>query len=194
MDFVQFVGKLESFGLTDALLPFLLIFTLIFAILQKVQIFGKEKKNINVIVALVIGLMVVIPHVTQSYPPGKDVVEIINNAIPNVSIIIVAIIMVLILIGVFGTELDIAGSSLAGWVAFLSFLVVGFIFGRSAGWFTYLPNWLGWLDDPETQALVVILLVFGVLIFFVTKEPKKEKTDGALGKLFSEIGKSVKKK
>lgn len=195
MDFVQFVNQLESFGLTDALLPFLLIFTLIFAILQKVQIFGKEKKNINVIVALVIGLLVVIPHVTQSYPPGQDVVEIMNNAIPNVSVVIVAIVMVLILIGVFGTEVDIAGSSLAGWVAVLSFLAVGYIFGRAAGWFTYTPRWLQWVDDPETQALVVVLLVFGVLIYFVTKEPSDSKEDKSLNKKLKDVfGSTIKKK
>ena len=195
MDFVQFVNQLESFGLTDALLPFLLIFTVIFAILQKVKIFGKDKKNINVIISLIIGLLVVIPHVTQSYPPGQDVVEILNSAIPNVSIIIIAIVMVLILLGVFGSKLEIAGGSLAGWVALLSFLTVGYIFGRSAGWFTYLPNWLQWLDDPETQALVVVLLVFGILIWLVTKEPKDKsgKDEGGFSKLMKELGSSMKK-
>ena len=175
MDFVQFINSLESMGLTDALLPFLLIFTILFAILQKVQIFGKEKKNINVIISLVIGLLVVIPHVTNSYPPGSDVIEIMNSAIPNVSIVVVAIVMVLILIGVFGSEVNIGGNSLAAWVAIAAFLAVGYIFGRAAGWFAYAPRWLMWLDDPETQALVVVLLVFGILIWLVTKEPNKDK-------------------
>lgn len=191
MDFTQFVYTLESYGLTDALLPFLLIFAVVFAILQKVKIFGKDKRNINVILALVIGLLVVIPHVTNSYPPGGDIVEIMNNAIPNVSMILIAIVMLLILVGVFGSEIDIAGSSLAGWIAFISLLIVGYIFGRAAGWFEYLPNWLSWLDDPETQALVIILLVFGLLIWFVTKEPGK-KAEGKLTKGFQEIGKLFK--
>ncbi len=191
MDFTQFVYTLESYGLTDALLPFLLIFAVVFAILQKVKIFGKDKRNINVILALVIGLLVVIPHVTNSYPPGGDVVEIMNNAIPNVSLILISIIMLLILVGVFGSEIDIAGTSLAGWIALISLLIVGYIFGRAAGWFQYLPNWLQWLDDPDTQALVIILLVFGLLIWFVTKEPKKT-TEGRINKGFKEIGKIFK--
>ncbi|MBW2985045.1 hypothetical protein KY313_00105 [Candidatus Woesearchaeota archaeon] len=192
-DFQQFIYGLEQYGLTDALLPFLLIFAVIFAILQKVKIFGKDKKNINVILALVIGLLVVIPHVTNSYPPGQDVVEIMNNAIPNVSIILIAIVMLLILVGVFGSEVDIAGTSLAGWIALASFLVIGFIFGRSAGWFQYWPDWLWWLDDPNTQALVIILLVFGVLIWFVTKEPKgREEKAGAIKKIGEGLGKIFK--
>jgi len=192
MNFVEVIRRLENFGLTDALLPFLLIFTLMFAILQKVKIFGKDKKNINVIISVIIGLLVIIPHIMGNYPPGKDIVEIINSAIPNVSIIIVAIVMVLILLGVWGHDISIAGTSFAGWIAFLSFGIVTFIFGRAAGWFTYMPDWLRWLDDPDTQAMVIILLVFGILIWFVTKEPKSDKA-GALTKIGEEFGKIFKK-
>lgn len=187
--FQQTIYGLEQYGLTDVLLPFLLVFAVVFAILQKVKIFGSGKKNINVILSLVIGLLVVIPHVTNSYPPGQDVVEIMNSAIPNISIILIAIVMLLILVGVFGSEVSIAGTSLAGWIALASFLVVGYIFGRSAGWFQYWPNWLGWLDDPNTQALVVILLVFGVLIWFVTKEPNsRDDKAGAIKKIGDSLG------
>ena len=193
VDLQQTIYGLEQYGLTDVLLPFLLIFAVVFAILQKVKIFGKDKKNINVILSLVIGLLVVIPHVTNSYPPGQDVVEIMNSAIPNISIILIAIVMLLILVGVFGSEVDIAGTSLAGWIALASFLVVGYIFGRSAGWFQYWPDWLWWLDDPNTQALVVILLVFGVLIWFVTKEPgSRDDKAGAIKKIGDSLGKIFK--
>ena len=192
-DFQQTIYGLEQYGLTDVLLPFLLVFAVVFAILQKVKIFGSDKKNINVILSLVIGLLVVIPHVTNSYPAGQDVVEIMNSAIPNVSIILIAIVMLLILVGVFGNEWDIAGTGFASWIAFLSFGIVTYIFGTSAGWFNYWPNWLGWLDDPNTQALVVILLVFGLLIRFVTKEPNKNTTDtGAFKKMIDNAGKMFK--
>jgi hypothetical protein len=194
VDIQQSIYGLEQYGsLTDVILPFLLIFAVIFAILQRVKIFGKDKKNINVIISLVIGLLVIIPHVTNSYPPGQDIVEIMKNAIPNISVILIAIVMLLILVGVFGSEVDIAGTSLAGWLALASFLVVGYIFGRSAGWFQYWPDWLWWLDDPNTQALIVILLVFGVLVWFVTKEPdSKENKAGAIKKIGENIGKIFK--
>jgi len=41
------------------ILPFLLVFALVFAVLQKAQIFGKEKKQTDVIIAAVIALLVV---------------------------------------------------------------------------------------------------------------------------------------
>ena len=45
--------------LTDFLYPFLLIFFIVFAILEKTTILGKDKKTINALVAMVIGLIFV---------------------------------------------------------------------------------------------------------------------------------------
>jgi hypothetical protein len=182
---VDGLRSLEDIGLTDVLLPFLLIFTIIFAILQKTNILGKEKKNWNIIIALVIALSVVIPHVTNSYPADGDVVDIINKSLPNVSLVIVAIVMFLILIGLLGGEAKWLGGSISGWIAILSAVLVFFIFGRAAGWFETLPDWLRWLDDSETQALVIVILIFGIIIWFITKEEKK---DEKRFKLFSDIG------
>ena len=187
MDFTQFIVTLERFGLTDALLPFLLIFAIVFASLQKVKVFGQDKKNISIIIALVMGLLVVIPHVTDSYPPGRDIVEIMNNAIPSISLIIVAIVMLLILLGVFGSELDIAGTSLAGWIAILAFLTVLYVFGASAKW--WQSGWLSWLGGWDTWAIVIILLIFGIVIHIITAEPGKVVQGHAANKVQEYIGK-----
>ena len=40
----EFVEIAESWGLTDVMLPFLLIFVTFFAILTKARIFGEKKK------------------------------------------------------------------------------------------------------------------------------------------------------
>ena len=174
VDFVEFVEVLESWGLTDALLPFLLIFVIIFAVLQKTRVLGEGKKNFNVIVSLVISLLVVIPHVTRSYPPGGDIVEILNTALPNVSILVVAIVMLLVLIGILGGEARWMGGSLSGWIAIFAFLIILWIFGRAAGWFYYVPRWLYWIQDPDVWALIVILLVFGIVIWFITRDSEEQ--------------------
>jgi hypothetical protein len=44
---------------TEFLYPFLLMFFIVFAILEKTSILGKEKKSINAVVSLVIGLIFV---------------------------------------------------------------------------------------------------------------------------------------
>ena len=113
-----FLKTLDAWGLTDVLLPFLLIFAVMFAILQKTKIFG-DRRNTNTIVALVIGLLVVIPHVTGVYPTGYDVVEILNSALPSVSLVVIAVIMLLVLIGIFGGEANLFGMAAPTWVALL---------------------------------------------------------------------------
>lgn len=191
-DFRTVLYQLESFGLSDVILPFLLIFTVVFAILQKIKPFGEDQdrqKGYNIIIALVMALAVVIPHVMGYYPSDADVVNIINKALPQVSIILVAVLMVILILGLFGGK-PTWGSSLSGWVAIAATVVVLYIFGRAAGWFTYLPNWLYWLDNPDTQAMILIVAVFALVIWFITKEPKKDDEQGTMtkfGKAWSDL-------
>ena len=48
---------LQHETLTSFVYPFLLIFFIVFAILEKTKIFGEEKKQVNAFVAFVIGLI-----------------------------------------------------------------------------------------------------------------------------------------
>lgn len=194
--FTDFIYRLQYFGVADVLLPFILIFTIVFAILQKTEILGKVKdssgqptgvKRYNVIVALVLGFGVVIPHVLGWYPPNADVVNIINAALPNVSIILVALLAVFLIIGLMGGTASWAGSA-TGWVALIAFLVVAFIFGNAAGWFNYWPSWLWWLRDPDTQAMIIIFAVFAIIIWYIAKEPKQPNEPGAWDNFIDSIG------
>jgi hypothetical protein len=190
---VTIFQQLESFGLSDVLLPFILIFAVVFAILGTINIF--KQKNINTIVALVMALLVVVPHVTGTYPAGADVVTIMNNAIPNVSVVLIAIVMMMILIGVFGVRFNVAGKQTGGVVAILALLIVLFIFGSSAGWFRFgLPSWLSFLNDSDTLMVIVVLLVFGLIVAFITHEEKDPKDKFNLGTFMKEwIGDSLEK-
>jgi hypothetical protein len=51
------VQSLRDMGFFDFFLPFLLFFAIIYAALDKTQVFGQDKKDINAIVALVISLI-----------------------------------------------------------------------------------------------------------------------------------------
>jgi len=76
---IEFFGDI---GIYDVILPFLLIFTIVFAILEKTRIFGTEKiegeevtkKNINAMVAFVVGFLVV---------ASTRLVSIINETMAN---------------------------------------------------------------------------------------------------------------
>ena len=184
LDFRGMMYNLESIGLLDVLLPFILIFTLVFAVLQKTKILGvdekdKPRKNFNVILALVMALGVIIPHVTGRYVYGISVVDVINRAIPNISLLVVGIVMVMLVTGVFGNPLNTSKSYLGSGFIMLSILAVALIFAIAAGWISrgYIPRWLYFLYDPQFQALIVTILVFAIIINFITKEDKPKNDD-----------------
>jgi len=176
----RWIGIAENYGLTDVVLPFLLIFVILFGTLQKVKIF--KQKKFNIMISLVISLLVVIPHVTNKYPPGKDVIEIMNNALPAVSIVIVAIVMLFVLLGLFFGEQKFVGASIGGWISLICIASIVWIFGSSAGW------WSGWNSvrnffGEDAVSLVIIIIVFGLIINFITKEDKKEAGEKFMDKL-----------
>ncbi|MBI2147757.1 hypothetical protein HYU19_04770 [Candidatus Woesearchaeota archaeon] len=167
----QAVLWLDMAGLTDVLLPFFLVFTILYAILQRSKILGEDKKNFNIIISLVISFAVIIPHITGMYPPNADVVNIINKAIPNVSLVIVLMVMFLLMIGLLGGGARLNAGGLSGGIALIAFIVVVYIFGAAAD-FWMMPSVLDFLNSPDVQALIVIVLVFGILVWFITREDR----------------------
>ena len=182
--------SLERMGLTDVALPFLLIFTIVFATLQKTNILGAGKKNFNIVIALILALTVVIPHVVPT-PGIPDVVNIINKALPSVSLLAVAAIMLLLLIGLFGGESRWLGSSLSGWMAIIAFISIAYIFGGAAGWWATgaINAWwnpASW--DSDTTALVIIILIFGIVVWYITKQDTSAEGAVKIGKVLEGVG------
>lgn len=177
--FADMIYMLQGIGVADVLLPFILVFTVVFAVLQKSKLLGKDSKKYNVILALVMGASVVFPHILGIYPPTSDPVNIINGSLPSISVIVVAIIMVMLLLGVFGAELNMDGKGINVWILFISFASVVYVFGTNAGFFGNgnFPPWLWFLADPNTQSLLIMILVFGIIIYFITKDDNKEDKD-----------------
>jgi len=97
------IELLEDFGFFDVVLPFLLIFTIVFGILEKTKIFGTEeyhgkevpKKNINAMVAFVIAFFFI---------AAKEIVNSIKESLPIVGLFLIAIISFLMLVGSFASS------------------------------------------------------------------------------------------
>jgi hypothetical protein len=183
LNFEQVMLILEEWGVADILLPFLLIFTIVFAVLQKTKILGKDSednphKNMNVVIALIMGLAVVIPHATGRYSSQYDVVDIMNNALPGVSLVLVGILMAMMLLGIFGSRFDLTEGPVGSGIAVLMVLIVIGIFASAAGWFT-LPGWLYFLNNPETQTTFVVIAIFALIVWFITKDdtPRGDKKE-----------------
>jgi len=128
--------QVESWGLMDILLPFLFIFTIFYAILQKTKILGEDKKNFNVIVALVMAFSFVIPHVTGTYPADWDPVLLMNNSFSVTVLIIISMMAFFLIIGVLGGT-NPKTAKISGWafglavLFFINFAYPGINFGWS---------------------------------------------------------------
>jgi Na+(H+)/acetate symporter ActP len=180
--------SLENLGLRDFILPFILIFTLLYAVLSKIAMFRKEDlKKTNTIIALVIALLVVIPHVLGQYPPNKDVVEIINNALPGVSLVLVGVLCVILLLGLFGRPQAVRGGLGGGIITAAAIVIVVFIFGQSAGLWRNPWN-IPLFNDPQFLILVVTLIVFWLVIKAITSEPQEPGAGEQFKEAFKGLG------
>ncbi len=191
VDFTPSVELLINF-MKEGALTFVLVFSVSYFLLKKIKLFGSdEKSKIHMILALILAIAAITPHFTNTYygyGETVDVVEIVNNALPSVSLLIVAIVLFLIVIAVFGVDLKLPGGTLlSGLVVIFSLLAIVYIFFTSAGvivdW-----NFLYWLDEDLKQ-IILVLLVMAVVIYFITSEPSDSGDDTVLEKLVKRLTK-----
>jgi len=164
------INALVQNGLVQILI-FALIFAVVFGILQNVKIFGDdgtETKKYNAIIAMVFGLLAILPNLIS--PNSKyDIVPIVERALPQTMLVLVALLGVLILLGLFGWNMD-DFSSTYSWlkpiVAIVLIVIVFWIFVAASpiGW--RLPYWL----DRDIMAVVIALAVFGVIVGYIMSD------------------------
>lgn len=102
---------LQSALLTDFLYPFLLVFFILFAVLEKTNIFGAGKKQLNAIISLVVGLI----FVGAVFP--KLIAE---NMILFMTVGLVIVFVGLVLWGLIAGEAPVPG---AKWKKFYSIIL-----------------------------------------------------------------------
>ena len=113
----------------DYILPFVLVFTLIFAILQKTQILGEGKKQIDAIMGMVIGLILI------AFPFSRN---IIVQLMPFLAVIAVVLLVFMLIYGMVFGKWDISHVSIKiifGIVLAIGILIMVLII---AGWWTLI--------------------------------------------------------
>ncbi len=175
---LDFLGEL---GVFDVVLPFLLIFTMVFAILEKTKIFGVEKigdheytkKNLNAMSALVIAFFAI---------ASSRVVEVITEVSANMVIVLVGIIFFLLLAGSFHQEKKEAffleGRMRQVFMG-ISFVTLAFIFLNAVEtdgktWLEWIVDWLGDISGNQAVGSVVLLLIVVGVIFYITQGGSRE--------------------
>ena len=156
---------LRNDSLYKIILPFALIFAIIFALLQMTGVLGK-KKNIDAIVAIVLAFLVI---------NNTNIVGTISRFLPNVALAILVFLMIILVIGVFlGEKATEWSNFFKGLVAVVSIIVVLWIFGESFLGRFGLPRIFGGLSS-NTKGIIVFLIILIVIVLLVTREGGEKK-------------------
>lgn len=151
----------------ELLLPFVLVFTIVFAILQKSELFGKGKKQIDVLVALVIGLLFI---------AVKSAVGIILDLIPLIAVALVIVLVLMLLVGSVAKEGDFE-KAFPAWLR-TSLIIGAIIFVAIAVlWTTGLWSWAKEYFSTDGSTIFVnglILIIIGAAIAVVMWNPRSQ--------------------
>jgi len=171
------VEFLEQIGIYDVILPFLLVFTIVFAILEKTKILGTEtiegkkytKKNINAMVSFVVAFLVI---------ASTKLVSAINRALANIVLLLLLVVFFLLLVGSFfkeGEDVFLTGR----WKTFFMFIMfvgIVLIFLHALDWLQ--PFWDYLVEHWETQwvGTLVLLVIIILFILYITKSKEEAPT------------------
>jgi hypothetical protein len=151
----------------DFILPFVLVFTLVFALLEKTQLLGDGKRQINAIIGLVIGLIVI----SFSYATG-----IIVTLMPFLSVFAVVILIFMMLYGFASgkKDSDILNKQLK--VTFGILIGLGLIAAvlYSTGWWVLIYEYV-FSDQMGGQIFVNLLLIVVIIAAIIAVVAPKSK-------------------
>jgi len=180
--FGSVIDFLQKLGFFDVILPFLLVFTIVFGILEKTRIFGVEKidnkeyprKSINSMVAFAIGFFTV---------AAKQVVTSLQVSLPNVALVLIIVVCFLMLAGSFMGDKPFSLEGRKGWVGFLTvvmFLAVILIFLNSFGWLTPITEFFAANKNTVLMPIIFLAVIVGSIFFVISSggkpaEKKEEK-------------------
>jgi|TARA_Y100000310_G_scaffold101298_1_gene99299 hypothetical protein len=173
-------------GIYDVVLPFLLVFTIVFAILEKTKVFGTEevdgvkvtRKNLNAITSFVIGFMVI---------ASSRLVEIISDISSQVVILLMLSIFFLLLVGSFYNAEDFKDGVFLNkpWnTIFMIIMFIGIITiflqaiktKSGESWLEWFWRFMSTHWSSKAVASVILLLVIIGFMFYITKDEKKPKS------------------
>ena len=167
-NFGDILFRLEQLGFFDYLLPFLIIFAMVFGILTRVKIF-EDNKAVNAIIALSVGLM--------SLQFGF-VSVFFAELFPRFGIGITIILVLIIFLGLF-MDPDSKGMTYAFLaIAGIVVIVVLVSTAEAASWW-YSSFW--WSENISTiLVLVFFLAVVGIIIGASSKDSRSSKKGNSI--------------
>lgn len=179
------IGFLDQIGVYDIILPFLLVFTIVFAVLEKTKVLGIEKidgkdytkKNLNSVFAFSVAFLVI---------ASTQLVSLINGVMANIVLLLILAVCFLMLVGVFMGDKEFTLKDYPNWIKFfmaLMFIGIVVIFlnaivvndeGNTA-LEAVLSIFIYW--NETWAAAIIFLIVIGGFLFYIVRDsnPKEEK-------------------
>ncbi len=157
-------GIFGSKVFTEMILPFLLVFVVLFAILQKTKILGEGKAQIDALVSLSVALIFI------GVPTTRDLVV---NILPWLVIGAVIILAFMILYGFVAGDL----SKTPNWMKIVFGILAGlFVIGvviYISGLWPKIQGWFSGAGGSDLWTNILLLLVIGVAITVALASGKK---------------------
>ena len=162
----------NKLGVYDVILPFLLVFTIVYAILDKTRVLGVEeagkekfpKRNLNAMVAFVMGFLVV---------ASGQLVATINEAMANIVVLLLVGVCYLMLLGTFYKTGEISLDGDANKTQLYVFMFINFVgviliflhaipTGDGSNWLAEILDFLAsnWERDYVGAIVLLIFVVF----------------------------------
>jgi len=115
------ITMLQNFGFFRVILPFLLVFSLVYAVLNKTKILGDPKdssaaRTASAVIGLVSAFLVIV------YTP---VVEAISTLLPQAAFLIIVVVLILMILGLFGVNMENFAKEPNKWLIILGLIVAG---------------------------------------------------------------------
>jgi len=171
--FREIINFFNDIGVFDVVLPFLLVFTIVFALLERTKVFGTEKldgkeyskKNLNSAAAFVISFLVV---------ASSNLVEVITEVSSKFVVLLLLIVLFLLLVGSFFKE-ESHGVFLekGAWRTVfmgLVFVALIFIFLDALDLLSDVGDFLSGTDRGELVGSAILLIVIVVFIVYITQD------------------------
>ncbi len=158
------VKVVHEVGFADFLLPFLLFFAIIYATLDKTEIFGKDRRDINALIAFVIAFIAAMT---------SWVVKAVTGFIPWLVFVMVVIIGILMGIALVFGDMEKFRKNW-GWFGKLAIVIISLVLIAAA--IMSLPfSGGGNISIPlDTEDIALLVILVFALAFFavITRKPK----------------------
>lgn len=173
---IEFMARL---GVFDVVLPFLLVFTLMFAFLEKTKIFGTERylseedgkhyvisrKNLNGMASFVIAFFVI---------ASTQLVALINEITSRIVLVILLIFTFTLTVGAMDKQEKDGFYLKGGWKKMfyvIVFIAIAVIFLEALGWLQAIYGWIGGIWTNEAGAAVLMVIIILIFMLYVMKSP-----------------------